>query len=152
QAVRPDRYVFVESVTQFVTIASAADGKTTISLDPPKLRRIWLSVDGTRDGLLRERPMSDPNAWSETPLNGPEPPAYRRDLPTDTDAMLAYLYHNSHGQNPRDQQAFITVGDLIREAYIPPAALSALFSAAARIPGVTVERGAVDASGRHGIA
>jgi hypothetical protein len=166
----PDRYVYVESVTAYAN-GEAHDGTIVWRLGGPKVRRIWLSVDGTNDGLLRERPQSDPGGWTETPLAGcrdghlnPVPrqvgaggpcrpmPAYRGDLPTGTDAMVRYLYRNSHGENPPDQQAFVTVGDLIREAYLPPAALSALYSAAARIPGVSVQRDVVDAAGRHGIA
>jgi hypothetical protein len=66
--------------------------------------------------------------------------------------MLRYLYQHRAGQNPPDQQAFITAGDLIRESYIPPAALAAVFRATAHIPGVTVARGAVTADGKRGIA
>lgn len=39
-------------------------------------------------------------------------------LPSSARAMLAYLYRNSHGQNPAAVQAFITAGDLIRESYV----------------------------------
>jgi hypothetical protein len=80
-------------------------------------------------------------------------PAYLTGLPTSAPAMLAYLYRNSHGKNPPAVQAFITAGDLIREAYIrPAAALAALFAAAAQIPGVSVAEHAVNAAGQHEVA
>jgi hypothetical protein len=152
RSARSNQFVFVESVTAFTGTVVEQGKPPRIELAVPKLRQIWLSVDGSRDGLLRERPRSGTGPVQEDRLSGSGPPAYLTDLPTNTDAMVRYLYRNSHGQNPPDQQAFITVGDLIREAYVPPASLSAMFSAAARIPGVEVVRDAVDASGRHGIA
>ncbi|MDG6107456.1 CU044_5270 family protein [Dactylosporangium aurantiacum] len=162
---RPDQYVFIESVTVGYT-----------GIPNPSMRQIWLSVDGTRDGLLRQefpgsgtkpgRPQTEPGRPEDVPLRGcrdghfvdggvarscqPQP-AFRTDLPTTTDVMFSWLYENSHGDNPRDVEAFNTVCELIREAYLPPAALSSLFSAASRIPGVTVDKDAQDASGRRGI-
>ena len=114
------------------------------------------------DGALIERSRTEPECFAEifdryAPavhryLSGASGPALRTDLPTGTDAMVRYLYRNSHGQNPPDQQAFITAGDLVREAYLPPAALAALWSATARIPGVATAHDEVDAAGRHGVA
>lgn len=150
-AARPDQFVYVESVTAWSMTIVHADGTVTQGTPVPTLRRIWLPVAGTRPGLLRERPRSG-GAWNSTPLSGYQPPVYLVQLPTTADGMLAYLYRNSHGQNPRDVQAFITAGDLIREAYLPPAALAAVFEAVARIPGVTVVHGVHDAAGRPGVA
>jgi hypothetical protein len=151
-AAKADRFVFVESVTAYASGMVGPGGKTTWTNPPPKLRQIWLSVDGSRDGLMRERPRDGGADWTTYHLSGASGPAALTDLPTGTDAMVRYLYRNSHGGNPPDQQAFITVGDLVRESYLPPAALSALWSAAARIPGVGTAHDAVDAAGRHGVA
>jgi hypothetical protein len=153
---RPDQFVFIESVTAYGMTELGASGKTTRVPAVPTTRQIWLSVDGTKDGLLREKPRSEPGKPEERSLdgcrNGPAcQPAFRTDLPTTADAMFNWLYQNSQGDNPADAQAFITVGDLVQEAYLPPASLSALFSAASRIPGVVVDKDAVDVSGRHGI-
>jgi len=79
-------------------------------------------------------------------------PAVLLNLPTTEPAMLRYLYDHLAGQNPPDQQAFITAGDLIRDNYIRPASLAAIFRAVAHIPGVTVVHGAVSANGMRGIA
>jgi hypothetical protein len=73
--------------------------------------------------------------------------------PTDADRMLTYLYQQGSGtKNPRDQGAFDAAGDLIREAYLSPASLSAVFAALARIPGVTVVGDVTDEAGRTGVA
>jgi hypothetical protein len=178
---RPDQFVYVESATAYGTGTAAGTGKDGDAGPPTgwviseKLRRAWFSVDGTGDGLVRERPESDPKGWSETPMpgcvdgkvsdvaggkaatanqdQGCEPrPAYLGDLPTDPENMYDYLYRNSHGGNPADEQAFITVGDLIRENYVPPKAMAAMFRAAAKIHGTTVVRDVVDPAGRKGVA
>jgi hypothetical protein len=175
-APRPSRFVFVESLTASATFTQRRPGHAAKVTIQPELREIWLSVNGTRDGLLREQPRTGTapghptGPWQYTTLPGchgrhhPRPtgaawangcnptPGAPRDLPTTTTGMLRYLYQHRAGQNPPDQQAFITAGDLIRESYIPPAALAAVFRATAHIPGVTVARGAVTADGKRGIA
>ncbi len=170
---RDDQLIFVESVSSYPETTAGPDGVST-TIPPPKSRQVWLSVDGTHDGLLRERPSASTGPWDETPLAGCRDgqqvvsgggqtgpavtrpckpyPNYQPGLPTNADEMLHYLYANSHGDNPPDQQAFITVGDMIREAYLSPQVLAALFDAAAKIPDVTVVRDVADAAGRHGVA
>jgi len=56
-----------------------------------------------------------------------------------------------HGPSP-DQEAFVTIGDLLRDKIAPPKVAAALYRAAALIPGVTLVRHATDAIGRHGVA
>lgn len=87
-------------------------------------------------------------------VNGPctPQPAVLTGLPVTTGGMIAYLYHHLAGQNPPDEQAFITAGDMIRGQYLTPRALAALFRAVAQIPGVTVVHNAVTADARRGIA
>jgi hypothetical protein len=79
-------------------------------------------------------------------------PAYPRGVPTSASGMRAYLYRTSQGQNPPDVQAFITAGDLIRDSYLRPAALAALFEAVIEIPGVSLVQHAVNVVGQPGIA
>ncbi|HWG98354.1 MAG TPA: CU044_5270 family protein [Pilimelia sp.] len=158
---RPDQFVFVESVTAYSTMR-VEHGRQTFLPPQPTLRRVWRSADGTRDGLLWQRPRYG-GAEVRTPLDGcrtdagaPPPDcaglaAFRTDLPTSGDAMLAWLYAQPRGKRSADAQAFTAVGDLIRETYLPPPSLAALFSAASRIPGVTVRSGAVDVAGRTGV-
>lgn len=50
------------------------------------------------------------------------------------------------------QEAFITIGDLLRNTIAPPRVAAALYRAAALIPGVTLIPDATDAIGRPGVA
>jgi hypothetical protein len=171
------QFIYIKSVESAAAMTGTGNGRITSVHISTALREIWLSAAGTRDGLLRvqPRPASSParpaSAWQTTVLPGcrngrPNPaagaavpngrcvpqPADQKGLPGSARAMLAYLYRNSHGQNPAAVQAFITAGDLIRESYVRPAALAALFAAAAQIPGVSVAEHAVDAAGQQGVA
>ncbi|MBU2662426.1 CU044_5270 family protein [Actinoplanes bogorensis] len=160
---RPDQYVYIESRVAWA-------GATMVSPDnaqyiPPveKNRRIWLSVDGTRDGLLDEQAVRPSEAGRDTihrntplPVQGTPIPAYLRNLPTEATAMRNWLYAGTgatkEGGNPPDVTAFVKVGDTLREQYVPPASAAALFEAAATIPGTTVVKQQVDLAGRRGIA
>lgn len=74
-------------------------------------------------------------------------------MPTDPHALLKLIYatEKGHGQTP-DQEAFTTIGDLLRESIAPPNVSAALYRAAALIPGVTVVKSVRDAIGRPGVA
>jgi hypothetical protein len=165
----PDQFVYVEAKSRQAPL-SAAEG---LPARPGQVthRRAWLSVSGRRAGLLHnvgEEPIwlcdTAPDAQGREPKKLPEAdltrpprdchgvPAYRPDLPTDPSAMRSWLYRKSQGGNPPDVQAFITVGDTLRESYVAPAAKAAMFKAAATIPGVTVTGDTVDLAGRKGIA
>ena len=173
----PSQFIYVKSVESAATMTGDGSGRITSVHIHTVLREIWLSAAGIRNGLLREQPRSTSSPgrpagpWQTTVLPGcrdgrPNPvagaawsngpcvpqPAYLTGLPTSAPAMLAYLYRNSQGQNPPAVQAFITAGDLIREAYVRPAALAALFAAVAQIPGVSVAEHAVNAAGQQGVA
>ncbi|MFU8872218.1 CU044_5270 family protein [Micromonospora sp. SL4-19] len=170
--VRSDQFIYVESRDLVMNFTEGGSGRATIT---PVERRIWLSADGTRDGLLRERPASgrphesvlagcqdgkftQPNDGRTAEGSCTPTPAHHADLPTNADGMLRYLYRRADGRkspgngNPRDQEAFTIAGDLIREAYVPPASLAAVFEAVARIPGVRVVGDVTDEAGRAGIA
>ena len=98
--------------------------------------------------------------WTPVQPQCPEPgglndPTYRflQTLPTDPHALLNLIYTTEQGagQSP-DQEAFTTIGDVLRESIAPPEVTAALYRAAALIPGVTVIPGAQDALGRPGVA
>jgi hypothetical protein len=82
-------------------------------------------------------------------------PTYRllQSLPTNPHALLAMIYRieRGHGSGP-DQEAFVTIGDLLRNTIAPPKVAAALYRAAALIPGVTLVPDATDAIGRPGVA
>src|SRR5262249_42134829 len=82
-------------------------------------------------------------------------PTYRllQTLPTNPHALLALIYRVERGHGPGpDQEAFVTIGDLLRNTIAPPKVAAALYRAAALIPGVTLIPGATDAIGWHGVA
>lgn len=75
-------------------------------------------------------------------------------LPTDADEMYDWLRETApkYSGQETDQAMFVLVGDLIRQAIVPPEVSAALYRAVAKIPGVMVIDNAVDAAGRPGIA
>jgi hypothetical protein len=173
----PSQFIYVKSLESAAAMTGDGSGRVTSVHIDTNLYEDWNSASGTRNGLQRKQPRSPSRpsrpagAWQTTVLPGcrdgrPNPvagaalasggcvpqPAYLADLPATAQAMLAYLYQNSHGENPPAVQAFITAGDLIRDSYVRPAALAALFAAAAQIPGVSVASHAVNAVGQQGVA
>ena len=154
-AVRDDQFVYIASkVAQ--TYPKTVDDKTTVVSEKLHSRQVWQSPDG-RNGWLIE-----PGNTSEDgiTLAGPNPfrSAYDRlaKLPTDPEALLRKIYQESDAvrdpEVPRDQAAFVTIGDLLTESYPPANLTAALYKAAAEIPGVVAVDDAVDAVGRHGVA
>jgi hypothetical protein len=82
-------------------------------------------------------------------------PTYRllQSLPTDPHALLSLIYAQTKGEGPSpNAEAFTTIGDLMREAIVPPRTAAALYRAAALIPGVTLVGHAKDGMGRAGVA
>jgi hypothetical protein len=126
----------------------------------------WYSVDGTRDGLGQGTGGAQKNLFpgcrdgrramiKGDQIIGTEPctpqPAYLPDLPTDADAMLAYL-NKHHSGNPGDVNAMgKDVLDLAERHYLRPPARAALFGAAARIPRLRMVPEATDGAGRPGV-
>ncbi|MFB7474146.1 CU044_5270 family protein [Kitasatospora sp. NPDC056184] len=165
------QFVYVDSLVAFSS-TNLATGESKV--DPAHRRQIWLSVDGSQHGVLKEErgdgkaiapektkpgepaPRTDGGMWldpnTKPGLNSPTY-AYLATLPTDPDALLKKIYDETKGMGRTpDQEAFVTIGDLLREQLAPSAVSAALYRAAAKIPGVTVVEDSVDASGRHGVA
>ncbi|RZU52791.1 hypothetical protein EV385_4675 [Krasilnikovia cinnamomea] len=170
----PGRFVYVESIGSDVETRDLPGGKTEYKLNA-KHRRIWLSVDGSKAGLLLRRAKGSTGPWNRIELPGCKNgkkvgldgrpargvddaatcqphAAFQADLPTEAGAMRRYLYEHSQGDNPRDVQAFITAGDLIRERYLTPAQLGAVFGALADVPGTKLVGAVTDEAGRSGVA
>jgi hypothetical protein len=160
EAVKDDQFVYVMSKGRG---ADETSGKAVTG--PLTDREIWRSQrlgPVKRLGLIRQdgetlpinAELSDSVKGRGTPA-GINRPTYRwlASLPTDPDALLAYLYARTpktDGQE-RDQAVFDQIGALIAEQIMPPENAAALYKAAARIPGVTEAPDAVDAIGRRGI-
>ncbi|MEU0942597.1 CU044_5270 family protein [Streptomyces canus] len=153
--VRDDQFLYIASKVAN-TYPKTVDDKTTVVSEKLHSRQVWESPDG-RNGWLIE-----PGNTSEDgiTLAGPNPlrSAYDRlaKLPTDPEALLRKIYQESDAvrdpEVPRDQAAFVAIGDLLTESYPPANLTAALYRAAARIPGVVAVNDAVDAVGRHGVA
>jgi hypothetical protein len=140
---RPDQFIYLKTQNPDGTV-----------------REDWLSVDGTHDGILADH-WPNPGCRNgrmqvvkgDVPIKGrtepckPEP-AYRPDLPTDADGMVAYLTRNNDGSlnSTGKDMAF-----LLGQNYLRPQSRAALFAAAGKIDGLTVDPHAKDAAGRPGI-
>ncbi|MEQ0557431.1 CU044_5270 family protein [Amycolatopsis sp. NEAU-NG30] len=140
---RPDQFLY--------TRTRLADGREN---------EFWVSVDGTHDGLEivfgHETPLAgcrngkrvvqEGRGRTVTSRCAPRP-AVHPDLPTDADAMLAYLHRSTHGEGD-------TLHDLGTEAvdlagsHLRPAARAALYEALAKVPGLVARTDAKDATGR----
>ncbi|MEU6236370.1 CU044_5270 family protein [Kitasatospora sp. NPDC047058] len=160
-AVRADQFVYIGSTTATTYVKTVGDKSTLVS-EELHLRQTWNSPDGAkgwliepgntgRDGITLEGPTETGKAPTAN-LNAPTY-NYLAGLPTDPDQLLQKIYTETKGQGRGpDQEAFTTIGDLLRGSYPPAALAGALYKAAAKIPGVVTVDGAVDAAGRHGVA
>jgi hypothetical protein len=153
--VRDSQFWYIKSWVAYL-VCNGGSGNNCV-LEKPHERQIWLSVSNLCvTGLLREDGQDTPLAEN---TNCPDrghmnAPTYRflQSLPTDPRALLDLIEREMAGQQPRPEEAFTTIGDLLREAIAPPRVSAALYRAAALIPGVTVVADATDAVGRHGVA
>src|SRR5262249_1566596 len=153
-----NQLAYVASKIAFSSTSVSTGQPARTTLEKLHNRQIWTSVsDLCRPGLLKENGETDVlrDTVSSCPDKGSlNDPTYRflQSLPTDPHALLKVIYEaeEGHGQTP-DQEAFTTIGDLLRESIAPPDVSAALYRAAALIPGVTVVQGARDAIGRPGV-
>ncbi|MFD9371956.1 CU044_5270 family protein [Streptomyces sp. NPDC060020] len=160
-SVRKDQYIYI-GVQEANTYVRTDRGKSTLVSVQPHLRRTWKSPDGA-EGWLIEPGNTGPEGITlagktedgrlpQPYLNAPTHD-YLATLPTDPDVLLKKIYTETAGMGRTpDQEAFTTIGDLLRESHPPAALTAALYKAAAKIPGVVLVDEAVDAAGRHGIA
>ncbi|WP_405012529.1 CU044_5270 family protein [Kitasatospora sp. NBC_01539] len=159
--VRENQFIYIGTKSAGTHVRTVK-GKSTLVGDELHLRRTWNSPDGTEGWLIEPGTtgpegitLAGPTETGQMPkayLNAPTY-NYLAALPTDPDVLLRKIYTETrgHGRTP-DQEAFTTIGDLLRESY-PPADLTvALYKTAAKIPGVVKVDDAVDAAGRHGVA
>jgi hypothetical protein len=157
---RPGQFVYVRSRT--ITTETVVTADAGGSSGEPSVRRVdaerqvWESLDGYRGWLITTDPSFPEEGVAldnpaEPYLNGPSYDLLAS-LPTDPDELLARIYRETKGAGAGpDQQAFVTVGDLLSESNPPAPLYAALFRVAGKIPGVFVMEGAVDAAGRHGV-
>ncbi|MFF0198327.1 CU044_5270 family protein [Streptomyces anulatus] len=156
----PGQFLYVRSEVSWLVSWEGADGKNRSYVDEIHPREVWMSPDGDKGWLMEPYKeavdrdgitLDDPEGGGRT-LNSPSYD-YLRTLPTDPGLLLKKIYDETGGMgNGPDQQAFSTIGDLLREQVVPPKLAAGLYRAAARIPGVVLVDDSVDAAGRHGVA
>jgi hypothetical protein len=137
---RPSRHIRLKLITSRVWVPVAN------SCGPVYKRSV------SADGKSTIQTFSGVKCGSAGSLNDP---TYRllQTLPTNPHTLLAMIYRVERGHGPSpDQEAFVTIGDLLRDTITPPKVAAALYRAAALIPGVTLVPHATDAIGRHGVA
>ncbi|WP_037669761.1 CU044_5270 family protein [Streptomyces griseus] len=152
---RKGQYIYIASKVADSYIKADGDKREAVSNELHS-RQVWNSLDGRDGWLIEAGETSDKGITlkSDTPFSG----AYNAlaELPTDPDALLQRIYRASDAvrdpEVPRDQAAFVAIGDLLFESYPPAEVGAALYKAAAKIPGVVSVDDAVDATGRHGVA
>jgi hypothetical protein len=166
QAVSNSEFMYIRSE---VAYAVYENGSQTPTIEPLHERQIWQPVANVCDwGLVIEQ--GQRTSLAPSPGSGPSfsvkcgqgnlnDPTYQllQSLPTDPRRLLNLIYSfnqkNGEGQAlGSDGEAFVTIGDLIRETIVPPSTAAALYRAAALIPGVTLIGHVTDVEGRPGIA
>ena len=94
------------------------------------------------------RPRLPRSGTSDSPLDGVE----RLHIPTDPDALLAYLEKRAedgdHGASYIFEQL---IGDYLREWGVTPEQRAALYEVAARLPGIELQGPTTDPRGRPGV-
>ena len=74
-------------------------------------------------------------------------------LPTDPDTLYDKVEAYSRGHGPSlHEEMLVTISDALKYATAPPAVVAACYEVAARVPRIELVPGAVDLSGRHGVA
>jgi hypothetical protein len=175
--VRDGQYMYAEvkevtaslpgNIEPYIRRGSLPSGlRHRLHLGKPVTSQYWMPVANVcRTGLLRitspngrvaDQPESAGGPGMPCPsIGGLNDASYRllQTLPTDPQALLAMIYRVERGHGPSaDQEAFVTIGDLLRDKIVPPKVSAALYRAAALIPGVTLVPQATDAVGRTGVA
>jgi hypothetical protein len=135
----------------------------------------WTSANGTKDGLVRERPCNEHPlslgggtmlraceygvSWGSSPESAGPPPytyAWLRTLPTTAAKLLTYFggaHIKSDPGTSADDQIWAGIGGFFEDTpLLPPKLAAAAFRVAASIPGITLLPHVRDAAGRPGIA
>jgi hypothetical protein len=170
-AVKDSEFTYIRSEVAYTT-DSISGGHETSTLAKLHERQIWLPVanlcvsgllieDGERT-LLSPFPVVNGKVDRHPPKGTPQPDftcpseghlgdgTYRllQSIPTQPDALLAYL---KAGKQWTNDDPPTEIGDMIREAIVPPRLAAALYRLAATLPGATLVPHAANATGQPGI-
>ncbi|MBO0805932.1 MAG: CU044_5270 family protein [Nocardiopsaceae bacterium] len=156
---QPGKYMYIRS--EVALLGTKASAK-------PHEQQIWLPADTHCDkGLIIEdgqRTVLTAQKGGPACRGSIGDPTYPflRKLPTDPKTLLNYIYAQAKNEvyaqakgegvaGDLNYEAFQAIGNTIGEMIVPPKTAAALFRAAALIPGVTMDKHAVTASGAAGV-
>lgn len=152
-APRAGQWVYTE--TRYRAPRKPASGDVQTARTPLRTRvdRIWTRADGLRTASY------DNGKLVISPTGGAMPPqdyATVATLPRDPGALLTWISRNGlpgRTEERRRDNAFSMLASVLNQnGVIPPAQEAAIYRAMARIPGVTLDRTAVDAAGHPALA
>lgn len=142
---RNDQYVYTKT---YITRTYVEGGKRRTWTDES-----WISVDGSKPSRRQEygKVHHDPPLGKHEVMWPPTEYAELAKWPTDPDELLKWL--RMGGQDSQDMMAFANaVQFFVVPRIMPPGLEAATFEAVARIPGIRIDRQAVDGLGRKGVA
>ncbi|WP_214321979.1 CU044_5270 family protein [Nonomuraea sediminis] len=176
---QPGQYILVESDTMYTSESMGKNGASSHWLYRTH-RKIWQSVDGSKNGLLMIQGLpakpwpgeqlpkdalaegKDDKPWWSTLAACPQrlgdqrrDYAYLSTLPTDPAQLRARFYQHVDAKNKgvsADDLAWGSATELLNETYMPQAQREAYFEALKTIPGVQEADGVEDSAGRKGVA
>lgn len=167
----PGQYLYTRSRDAYLT--STIEGGREWSVLVPARREAWISLERSRHGRLREvrgapqflskaqraawRTAGAPSlpragAVEDTTLPGGGN-LDTSGLPTDPAALRRLIEARKVpgvGGPPGEAETFTLIGDMLREAYLPPPIRAALFRLTAELPGVELLGQVRDPAGRPG--
>jgi len=141
---RNDQYVYTKT---YITRTYVKGGRNRTWTDES-----WTSVDGSKPSRREEygKVHNDPPLGEHEVMWPPTVYAKLAKWPTDPDTLLKWL---RMGNAKADMEAFVNACQFfVVPRVMPPGLEAATFEAVARIPGIRIDRQAVDALGRRGIA
>ncbi|MFJ4784089.1 CU044_5270 family protein [Streptomyces sp. NPDC088794] len=141
---RNDQYVYTKT---YITRTYVKSGRNRTWTDES-----WTSVDGSKPSRREQygKIYNDPPLGEHEVMWPPTVYAKLAKWPTDPDTLLKWLRAPSQGQ---DSLAFMNACQFfVVPRVMPPGLEAATFEAVAKIPGIRIDRQAVDALGRRGVA
>ncbi|MQY08913.1 CU044_5270 family protein [Actinomadura macrotermitis] len=150
-APRPGQWVYTE--TRFRRSGVPGRGQVIKPGSPLKTQvdRTWVRADGKVMALYDQGKLVT-SATGGAAAMPPTDYATISKLPTDPDGMLAW-FSKQKTPNQGNEGAFQMLGSLLlNNGALPPAQTAAAYRAMAKIPGVTVDRTAKDATGHKAIS
>ncbi|MFF5259073.1 CU044_5270 family protein [Actinomadura viridis] len=142
---RPDQWIYLESRRH---TSAKAGGVATGGPYATRVVREWKRADGAKTATVRGGRLEILDAMRSTP---PQDYPSLAALPTDPDALLAWIYKEMGGLGStpegRYETAYAMLGAILRDNVLPPKVEAALYRAIKKIPGVTLVR-KVDGAGR----